>query len=190
MTAEATMSENHTDPPRDPAFANLYLHGDGTSGALGVKEVVKWLNRNGYRTRRGECFGVAPVHKILTNTVYIGQWKFNKTSSRTRQRKPDEEVVTIPVPALIDPHVFEQVQRQLHARSPRVVAPRVTTGPILLTGLAVCATCQGGMTLRTGTSQNGVVHRYYTCSVCARKGKSACKGRSIRMDKLDGLVTD
>jgi site-specific DNA recombinase len=46
------------------------------------------------------------------------------------------------------------------------------------------------MTLRTGTSQNGVVHRYYTCSTCARKGKSACKGRSIRMDKLDHLVTE
>src|SRR5215207_8606034 len=168
----------------------LYLLGDGSSGALGVKEVVKWLNRNGYRTRRGETFGVASVHKILTNPVYIGQWKFNKTSSRTRQRKPDEEVVTIPVPGLIEPEVFEQVQRQLHARSPRVVAPRVTTGPILLTGLAVCATCRGGMTLRTGTSQNGVVHRYYTCSTCARKGKSACKGRSIRMDKLDALVTE
>ena len=167
----------------------LYLHGDGNSGALRIKEVVKWLNRNGHRTRRGETFGVASVHKILTNTVYIGQWKFNKTSSRTRQRKPDEEVVTIPVPALIEPRVFEQVQRQLHARSPRVVAPRVTTGPILLTGLAVCATCRGGMTLRTGTSQNGVIHRYYTCSTCASKGKSACKGRSIRMDKLDGLVT-
>ena len=168
----------------------LYLHGDGNSGALGVKEVVKWLNRNGYRTRRGESFGVASVHKILTNTVYIGQWRFNKTSSRTRQRKPDEEVITIPAPGLLEPQVFEQVQRQLHARSPRVVAPRVTTGPILLTGLAVCATCRGGMTLRTGTSQNGVIHRYYTCSTCARKGKSACKGRSIRMDKLDGLVTD
>lgn len=46
------------------------------------------------------------------------------------------------------------------------------------------------MTLRTGTSQNGAIHRYYTCSTCARKGKSVCKGRSIRMDKLDGLVTD
>jgi site-specific DNA recombinase len=168
----------------------LYLHGDGNSGALGVKEVVKWLNRNGYRTRRGETFGVASVHKILTNTVYIGQWKFNQTSSRTGQRKPDEEVITIPVAGLIEPQVFEQVQRQLHARSPRVVAPRVTTGPILLTGLAVCATCRGGMTLRTGTSQNGVVHHYYTCSTCARKGKSVCKGRSIRMDKLDRLVTD
>ena len=137
----------------------LYLHGDGNSGALGIKEVVKWLNGNGYRTRRGESFGVAPLHKILTNTVYIGQWKFNKASSRTRQRKPDEEVVTIPVPGLIDPHVFDRVQRQLHARSPKVMAPRVTTGPILLTGLAICATCKGGMTLRTGTSQNGFVHR-------------------------------
>ena len=166
----------------------LYLHGDGNSGALGIKEVVKWLNGNGYRTRRGESFGVAPLHKILTNTVYIGQWKFNKASSRTRQRKPDEEVVTIPVPGLIDPHLFDRVQRQLHARSPKVMAPRVTTGPILLTGLAICATCKGGMTLRTGTSQNGFVHRYYTCSTCARKGKTACKGRSIRMDRLDGLV--
>ncbi len=46
------------------------------------------------------------------------------------------------------------------------------------------------MTLRTGTSSAGTVHRYYTCSTCARKGKSACKGRSIRMDRLDGLVMD
>jgi site-specific DNA recombinase len=46
------------------------------------------------------------------------------------------------------------------------------------------------MTLRTGTSSTGTVHRYYTCSTCARKGRSACMGRSIRMDKLDGLVTE
>src|SRR6266446_3056892 len=30
----------------------LYLCGDGSSGALGVKEIVKWLNARGYRTRR------------------------------------------------------------------------------------------------------------------------------------------
>ena len=167
-------------PKRSGSFMSCISTATATSGALGVKEVVKWLNRNGYRTRRGESFGVGSVHKTLTNTVYIGQWKFNKSSSRTGQRKPDEEVVTIPVPGLIELHVFEQVQRQLHARSPRVVAPRVTTGPILLTGLTVCATCRGGMTLRTGTSKNGVIHRYYTCSTCARKGKSACKGDRSR----------
>jgi len=101
----------------------LYLHGDGKSGALGVKEIVKWLNARGYRTRRGKTFGVGSLHKLLTNTVYIGRWKFNQASSKTRQRKPDEEVVEIPVPAIIAPDVFERVQRQLHARSPRVIAP-------------------------------------------------------------------
>jgi hypothetical protein len=34
----------------------LYLHGDDKSGALGVKEVVKWLNARGYRTRRGRAY--------------------------------------------------------------------------------------------------------------------------------------
>jgi site-specific DNA recombinase len=168
----------------------LYLYGDGTSGALGIKEVVKWLNRKGYWTRRGQTFGVSAVHKILTNTIYIGESRFNVHSSRTGQRKPDDEVVKVAVPAIVEPHMFEQIQAQLRARSPRVVAPRLTTGPILLTGLAVCASCVGAMTLRTGTSSTGAVHRYYTCSTCARKGKIACKGRSIRMAKLDGLVTD
>lgn len=71
-----------------------------------------------------------------------------------------------------------------------MTAPRTVTGPIFFTGLATCASCQGAMTLRTGISRSGRVHRYYTCSTCARIGKSACKGRSIAMDKLDTLVTD
>jgi site-specific DNA recombinase len=152
--------------------------------------VVKWLNSHGLRTRNGNDFGVGNLHKILTNTVYIGRWKFNQRSSKTKQPKPNDEIVEIAVPAIIEPDVFERVQRQLLARSPRATAPRLTTGPILLTGLAVCATCHGGMTLRTGTSKNGKVYRYYTCGNCATKGRTACKGRSIPMDKLDRLVTE
>jgi site-specific DNA recombinase len=126
----------------------------------------------------------------LTNTVYVGRWKFNQASSRTGERKPDEEVVEIPVPAVISPDVFEHVQRQLHARNPKVSPPRVTTGPILLTGLAVCASCGGAMTLRTGTSKSGRIYRYYTCSSSAVHGKTVCRGRSVAMDKLDTLITD
>jgi site-specific DNA recombinase len=168
----------------------LYLCGDGSSGALGVKEIVKWLNARGYRTRRSKSFGVGQVHKLLTNTIYIGRWKFNQASSKTRKRKAEDEIVEIPVPHIIETDTFEQVRRQLHARSPKRRPPRVTTGPILLTGLAVCATCRGGMMLRTGTSKGGRVYRYYTCSNCATKGKTACKGRSIPMQKLDTLVTE
>src|SRR5207302_7116380 len=45
----------------------LYLLGDGSSGALGVKEIVKWLNGRGYRTPRRKSFAVVPVHKLPTN---------------------------------------------------------------------------------------------------------------------------
>ncbi|MDH8404717.1 recombinase family protein, partial [Klebsiella pneumoniae] len=48
----------------------LYREGDGNTGPLGVKETTKWLNGQGYRTRRGATFGVGPVHKILTNACY------------------------------------------------------------------------------------------------------------------------
>src|SRR5262249_23261923 len=168
----------------------LYLHGDDRSGPLGVKEIVKRLNARGYRTRRGKTFGVGSIHKLLTNTVYIGRWRYNRTSSKTHRRKPDEEVIEVAVPPIIGEDVFARVQRQLHAGSPRVVPPRVTTGPTLLTGLAVCASCRGGMMLRTGTSKNGRMYRYYTCASCATKGKAVCRGRSIAMEKLDRLVTE
>src|SRR5580700_10231536 len=68
----------------------LYLLGDGNSGALGVKEIVKWLNARGYRTRRGKSFGVGHVHKLLTNTVYIGRWKL----TRPRQKHARERLMT------------------------------------------------------------------------------------------------
>jgi site-specific DNA recombinase len=54
----------------------------------------------------------------------------------------------------------------------------------------ICLFAGNVATLRTGTSKGGRVYRYYTCSNCATKGKTACKGRSIPMGKLDALVTD
>ena len=168
----------------------LYLHGDGTSGPLGIKKLVSWLNEKGYRTRSGARFGVASIHTILTNKVYIGEWVFNRRDSKTLCEKPKAEQIDITVPAIIDRATFDAVSETLKGRDPRVTPPRVVTGPILLTGLATCATCGGPMTLRTGTSRSGDVHRYYSCSTSGRMGKTACKGRAIRMDTLDALVVD
>lgn len=167
----------------------LYLEGEASKGPMGVKEVTKALNAKGLRTRLGARFGVASVHKILTNPVYAGSWRFNQREAKTGRSKPANEVIEVAVPAIIERPVFDKAQASLKARDPRILPPRVVTGPILLTGLAHCATCGGAMTLRTGTSKSGKVHRYYSCSTAARVGKTGCKGRSIAMDRLDGLVT-
>ncbi|MBU3891094.1 recombinase family protein, partial [Methylosinus sp. KRF6] len=164
----------------------LYLEGEAGKGPMGVKEVTKTLNGRGLRTRLGARFGVASVHKVLTNPVYAGRWRFNQREAKTGRTKAESEVIEIAVQPIIETAVFDKAQANLKARDPRVLPPRVVTGPILLTGLAVCATCGGAMTLRTGTSKSGKVHRYYSCSTAARVGKTGCKGRSIPMDRLDG----
>jgi site-specific DNA recombinase len=38
--------------------------------------------------------------------------------------------------------------------------------------------------------RQGQGYRYYTCSIKARQGETGCEGRSIPMDKLDGVVID
>ncbi len=165
----------------------LFREGDGTSGPMGVKAVACWLNEHGYRTRMGSRWGIGPLYLILTRSTYKGEHRFNRKVWKTKQAKPEADQIAVPVDQIIDAATFDAVQVMLKAKNPKVMPPRVVTGPILLTGIATCAGCGGGMTLRTGKSGR---YRYYTCGTCAQKGKEACKGRSIPMEKLDRLVTE
>src|SRR6266852_750986 len=161
--------------------------GNGSSGPMSVKSIAKHLNEARIRTRDGGRWGVDAVHKVLTRTTYIGRHRFNTKYWKTRERKPEAEVVEMIVPPIIDVAEFEAVQTLLKARSPAMTAPRVVSGPTLLTGICFCAACGGAMTLRTGESGR---YRYYTCCTKARQGETGCKGRTIPMDKLDSVVAE
>src|SRR5258708_9194429 len=58
-------------------------------------------------------------------------------------------------------------------------------GPTMRASVARCAECGSVMILNTG---KGGTNRYYSCSKAMRQGKTACAGRRIRMDRLDGIV--
>ena len=165
----------------------LALQGSGSSGAMGVKSIATHLNEAGIRTRDGGRWGVDAVHKVLTRTTYIGRHRFNTKFWRTRERKPEAEVVEMAVPPIVDADEFEAVQAMLKARSPALTAPRIVSGPTLLTGICFCAACGGAMTLRTGKSGR---YKYYTCSTKARQGETGCKGRTVPMEKLDSVVAE
>ncbi|MHC5308027.1 recombinase family protein [Bartonella sp. LJL80] len=164
----------------------LALNGTGTSGPMGVKAIVNHLNRHDIRTRDGGRWGIGQLHRILTRKTYIGEHEFNRRSKK-KERKPESEVVTIAVPAIIDKDTFEAVQNHLRSRNPKVSPPRVVSGPTLLTGICFCDKCGGAMTLRTGKYGQ---YRYYICSTKARQGEMGCTGMTVPMDKLDTLVSD
>jgi site-specific DNA recombinase len=165
----------------------LAWEGNGSSGPMGVKSITNHLNASGIRTRDGGRWGIDAVHKVLTRTTYIGRHRFNTKFWKTRERKPEAEVVEMAVPPIIEVAEFEAVQALLKARSPAWTAPRIVSGTTLLTGICFCTACGMAMTLRTG---KGGRYRYYTCSTKARQGETGCRGRTVPMEKLDKLVAD
>ena len=168
----------------------LYSEGAEGSGPLGVKDVTKWLNSRGYRTRKGATFGVGPVHGILTNRCYAtGKWPYGLRSSRTGQRHDPSEIVEVDIPKIISLDLFDAVQERLKRNNPKVTPPRVVNGPTLLTGIAVCGSCGAGMT-RTGTRRGDKTYTYYSCAACHQKGKSVCKGRHVPVAQLDKQVIE
>ncbi len=66
---------------------DLFAYGDGQSGPMGVKEVTKYLNAKGYRTRLWGRFGVGPVHGILTNPVYVLRRRHDVAHRYVKERK-------------------------------------------------------------------------------------------------------
>jgi site-specific DNA recombinase len=165
----------------------LAREGNGSSGPMGVKSIATHLNAIGIRTRDGGRWGVDAVHKVLTQTTYVGRHRFNTKFWKTRERKAETEIVEMAVPAIVDKDEFEVVQMLLKSRSPAMVAPRIVSGPTLLTGICFCAACGGAMTLRTGKSGR---YRYYTCCTKARQGATGCPGRTVPMEKLDTVVAE
>jgi site-specific DNA recombinase len=117
----------------------LAREGDGSSGPMGVKSIAKHLNAAGIRTRDGGRWGVGAVHNVLTRTTYIGRHRFNTKFWKTRERKPDSEIVEMVVPPIIDAAEFEAVQMLLKTRSPALTAPRIVSGPTLASASALPA---------------------------------------------------
>jgi len=86
---------------------------------LGIKEVVKVLNSRWYRTRSGALFGVGPTHNILTARHYAtGLYPYGVTDSKTGEANAPEMVVHIPIPAIVDLTIFDEVQALLAWRNP------------------------------------------------------------------------
>ena len=147
---------------------------------------VTQLNAEGARFR-GKQFSTSNVHRILTDETHTGTHWFNVKDSKTGKVRPRSDWVAMEAPVIIDPAMFDRVRARRADHHPRNTPPRVVTGPILLSGLAECAACGAGMTLRTGKSNR---YRYYACAGRAQKGPTKCEGCAIPMDALDKTVLD
>jgi site-specific DNA recombinase len=166
----------------------LYLDGINGCGPLGIKKIVGWLIARGY-SHRNQPFSISLIHTILTRETYAGRHYYNRTDSRTKQKRPRDEWIEVVVPVIVPHERFDAVQRRLAARNPAISAPRSHDSPVLLSGRTRCGRpeCGGTMMLMTGKSGQ---YRYYTCSNRRRKADIICRGNTVSMPLVDNMVVE
>jgi site-specific DNA recombinase len=163
----------------------LYLHGlEGKR--VGCKEIAKHLVERGL-LMRGKPWSMKKVHRVLSDTVYMGEYYYGVNDSKTGQKRPPEEWVKSTAPAIVDAALFQQVRAKRESSSPDKVPASLLTSPTLLTGILKCGCCGAGMTLSTG---KGGRYRYYKCTSRRNYGNYTCKSVSLPMDKTDRLVLE
>ena len=164
---------------------NLYIHGDGKSGPMGLRKLAHYLNTRQYTNREGRPFRIQFLQTILRNSAYITRYWFNRTDSKTRKLRPETEWIAYETPRIIDDYTFQTAQAQLDKHNPLKTPARLVGSNVLLTGVSYCASCGAPLRILTGKNNQ---YRYYKCSRKADHGSATCKGYSIPDHKLDDLV--
>jgi site-specific DNA recombinase len=182
---------------------------------LSIGEVCRRLKSAGERTRTGKpVWDRSTVWAMLKNPAYKGMAAFGKTrvgpmtprlrAGRRRALQPrrpastvdvaPEEWISIPVPAIVSPEVYEAVQLQLEENRQR--ARQGQRGArYLLQGLICCARCgyaYYGKALSPSTTKGRPrSYAYYRCigtDAYRFGGERLCENRQVRTDRLDAAV--
>ena len=201
--------------PRDPAgvraepveaaivqeLFGAYAAGGATLFALAQRLTARRLPSPTGRAR----WSVSTVRGLLTNPAYTGlaaNGRRRATAARGRwsalrslgpgqssRPAPREEWITVPVPAIVEPEQFEQVQRRLATNQQG--ARRSTKHAYLLRGLVSCGVCQLACTGRARRPDE-TRYTYYVCRGKAQPigshREERCPARFIPAGQLDQLV--
>jgi site-specific DNA recombinase len=182
---------------------------------VSIGEICRRLQKEGVRTRTGKTtWDRTTVWGMLKNPAYKGTAAFGKTrvgpmAFRLRPQRghllqprrpisttsmPEEEWISIPVPALVDEALFEAVQAQLQENRKRS-RQNQRGARYLLQGLLVCAQCQyayyGKAVSNKAAKGKKRDYAYYRCigtDAYRFGGERICDNMQVRTDTLDSLV--
>jgi len=177
-----------------------------------LRAIVKKLQQLGIKPRESKrgVWSTSTLSTMLRHKGYIGEahWGssyavvpekplkkegYKKVKKTSRKIKPREEWITIPIPAIIEPELFEKAGRQLKANF--ALCQRNRKNQYLLAGKIEC-TCGRK---RAGEGYYNKPHLYYRCSdrvlsfplppKCEEKGINARIADELVWKKIAGLMS-
>lgn len=169
---------------------NMYASGKG------LRAIANSLNKEGYKTKRGNSFDTASIKEIILNPLYIGKVRFNRYENWSERRRKGKSENIILADGVHEPIITQELWDRVQAiRKSKAEKPMKNyEGNYILTGLMKCPFCGATMVgtrtnnkLKDGTKK---VIRYYSCGVARSKGASVCGFHSIRADYAEQYVLD
>ena len=196
-TVEKQLVINHKEAEIVKMIFEMYASGKG------LKAIANYLNKLGYRTKKGRYFSINGIATILDNVIYNGKISWLKVENwdtkRRKGKNPDPIIVEGQHEAIISDELWSLVQARRKSKS---FKQRQSNEPFLLSSLLRCPDCGQGMvpSITTSTRKDGTKrkHRYYVCSNFHNKGSAACKANSIKayeaedevINRIEKLVTN
>ncbi|MGH8974127.1 MAG: recombinase family protein, partial [Acidimicrobiia bacterium] len=177
------------------------IFGDYVTGGRSIRQITCRLNDDGISSAAGGRWATGTVGRLLRREVYTGRYYLNRTKMEPRPgrparqvRRPPEEWILVPCPAIIDEATFEAAARAC-ADNTNFSARRLDPNEEgwLLRGLVVCACGARRAVDRGRGGANGTRIRYYEClyrDPVQAGPQRRCHEGNIRADALDEFVFD
>lgn len=137
-----------------------------------MQEIADYLNNKGLRTTQGNIFRKSTISTILKNKRYTGVYMYK-----------DVEIEG-GMPRIIEDDVFNKAQVKLDSIR-KAPAKAKAKEEFLLTSKLYCGHCKELMSGTSGTSQTGILYRYYVCNGVKQK---KCNKKRVPKNQIEDLV--
>lgn len=163
-------------------------------------DIIAELNRRGYKSKRGQMFGKNALYSILKNEKYIGNYIYNRLSSKDTDGKRNNHklksrdkwiIIEGGVPSIISKKEFEAVQEIMSNRMQTRKHSHAKES-YLLTGKIVCGICGGSYvgSRRIAGNKSGSIFAAYGCNRRYRTGKNGCENKELSKSYIENYVIE
>ncbi len=152
-----------------------------SSGDYSLRDMTRWAADVGLRSAKGNALDRLSIRKLLTNPTYAGKVTFHA-------RDGGGVVSEGRHAAIVEPELFDAVQRMLQTR--RFKRPERPYGkePYPLSATGMCGFCGAGLSGCASVKEGRYRYRYYRCSTAHRRGREACAQPMVQADVFEDQI--
>ena len=158
---------------------------------VGTAEIVRFLNREGYRTYHGGVWKSSAIIKILKNEKYVGDLVQKKTYTpdylthekrSNRGQVPQIHIENHHEP-IISREVWDLAQKRLEQNNKHGEGESGHSNRYVFSGKIKCALCGASFVGRVRTLKDGTKVRRWSCGTAVNEGSNGCGiGKLVRDD--------